>query len=113
MDNRDIKFRIWTGEVLIELAKQDLSLYMKQKNPIMQFTGLKDKNGKEIYEGDIIATKQRDVKFEVVMGWSDDYGTWGWCFKSRGKQWAADKAKGLEVIGNIYENPELLTPNKQ
>ena len=72
---------------------------------LMQFTGLKDKNGVEIYEGDIVQMHCGDlyiVKFinggfcmELIR---DRIITW----------WFSDKIRIKEVIGNIYENPELI-----
>ena len=93
------------------------------ENTVGQYTGLKDKNGKEIYEGDILREPARDkweessyISYEC---WFDNRTIfeYGWHF-SRAKfhgnlcggqgsmpmEWA-DK---LEIIGNIYENPELL-----
>lgn len=65
----------------------------------MQFTGLKDKNGKEIYEGDIVKT----VKEDWVKVYYDRGNYWVWRY-----QLAYLWETGVEVIGNIYENPELI-----
>lgn len=90
---------------------------------IMQYTGLKDKNGKEIYEGDIVLDQwtHYDTKFkrhEVRFGQhetSRDYyasTAYGWFIRGKGSL-TSDLAIQIEVIGNIYENPELLESEKQ
>ncbi len=74
---------------------------------IMQYTGLKDKNGVEIYEGDEINTPTGIgiVKFENGCYWIVWYPS--------GKTTLHDcQIKHLEVIGNIHENPELLKDKK-
>lgn len=82
---------------------------------VMQSTGLKDKNGKEVYEGDIVLC-ERDERCPHEVIWAEDNG--GTFFGGMpgfnlsglkrncgsGYAWSGDE----EVIGNIYENPELL-----
>lgn len=64
---------------------------------LMQYTGLKDKNGKEIYEGDIL-TGGGLTKYTI------SWDRVGW-YPFTNTTWTADL---LEIIGNIFENPELL-----
>lgn len=78
---------------------------------LMQFTGLHDKNGKEIYEGDIIAVEGEDKPMKIT--WGERQATF--CIES--EAWVfphyfgeALESKDCVVIGNIYETPELLTP---
>ena len=73
-----------------------------ERYELMQFTGLLDKNGKEVYEDDVVQKGKTCWKIEWRMGmWGVYTKHYGWSPLS---EW-----KHHEVIGNIYENPELLT----
>lgn len=114
---RDIKFRVWNGKEMFygwgcftnESNKQfvltDDNKYM---GILMQYTGLTDKNGKEIYEGDWVYCE--DYPGEIrsgVVEWVDQWGFWNITLMEDG---LGDVVRdmGVEVIGNIYKNPELL-----
>jgi len=78
---------------------------------LMQYTGLKDKNGKEIYEGDIITTlikpnRGKDYIETIVVKW-DIYEDDEYCNHRSGFD-IPDNSELFEIIGNIYKNPELI-----
>jgi len=86
---------------------------------IIQYTGFKDKDGKEIWEGDIIKeTFPRDKSDpaydgygdEGVVEWHENIGAWCWEY---GDEWGKIDVQDVRVIGNIYENPELLKENNE
>lgn len=104
--NREIKFRAWdkeNGMFDITTLNWDKEGYLyKNGHILMQFTGLHDKNGKEIFEGDVLDWNTGHGQSSVV--WLQN-GCWG---TSKGNPLGI-AAKMSEVIGNVYENPELLT----
>ena len=146
--NREIKFRFWyKGEMLSDLTTwtddytemlNETIKYIKKDGILMQYTGLKDKNGKEIYEGDIIEVKHEAVaglkskegfeaceesfnykKGDVVISGELYHGIEAYTEREViteelvGKYLYSDgfgviNIEDSEVIGSIFENPELL-----
>ena len=100
-----------SNDVLIIYAINDRNScsYHVDPDTVGQFTGLYDKNGEEIYEGDILALQETDNKVThcpVSMNckgyWSIDFGI------NYGAYLGLVDKKRVEVIGNIHDNPELL-----
>lgn len=89
-------------------------LYRDEFEILMQFTGLKDKNGVEIYEGDILKYFNPYSKNEYVnvIKWDSLFAGFAF-FDKIESRWAKESdflkiIDTIEIIGNIYENPELL-----
>lgn len=120
--NRELKFRFWgkfgelneekdecENEMLygdrfcFQHAEPIDTLFADKSFVVMQYTGLKDKNGKEIYEGDILG-------FEIIRNFKEvnvHHFEVTWDFENGGWIQFSPKNK-IVVVGNKYENPELL-----
>lgn len=114
---REIKFRAWSTKHKIMFPHEsfdeetDLSMLNDEESDVvyMQFTGLHDKNGKEIYEGDIVRWHVNGITRDGIVDYVDEAA----CFDMKNlnddfyvcNDWFRGE---YEVLGNIYENPELL-----
>ena len=114
-----IKFRVYTTDEGM-IYNKDVDCFMSinadgtindsgfPKHNVMQWTGLLDKNGKEIFEGDILKTA---TDKPMVVGWSEKFASFvlnrsGWAFS----HWFGESCnpEDCEIIGNKYQNTELL-----
>lgn len=121
---REIKFRFWdikeflfipwesiNSEYLYDYLSKDEGIVIPQ-----QYTGLKDKNGVEVYEGDVVKHFDHSELIREVIFMKGSFGYWtGEEFISYASNYHFEwldlhKSEKIEVIGNIHENPELLDP---
>ena len=132
---REIKFRAWDGRKMYYLDLYQTPSYDEPVDIVfrdreyeeqgwidshltevtsflMQYTGLEDKNGKEIYEGDILDFVHLCGVRPAPIFWRNG-GFWV-AVNDPGYEdrWIVPDPEECEVIGNIYENPELLNPVK-
>lgn len=132
---REIKFRAWNkhenqlveemlfqwqqrrtdAEMAVQIEarfdlREEFISELTERYVLMQFTGLKDKNGKEIYEGDWCRFTSRGFDFEIQQGFVKYIRS---AFRAvidgedEDDLLTLDRYYHIEVIGNIYENPEL------
>ena len=118
----EIKFRAWweKGKRMLDIATIDFLekevkshanvMYSFDEIELMQSTGLVDENGKEVFEGDVLLTYDAELAKvywdDVLAGWFVDF-----IYETAELSEVADIQSGrsiCEIIGNIYENPELL-----
>lgn len=102
---------IWNGNVYANDSKKLSCNYLKgwsiDEAYLMQSTGLFDRNGKEIFEGDILGTK--DGLLNGVVEYKSDLGMWtNSLIRYNNFERLCNVANSREIIGNVYENKEFL-----
>lgn len=128
----EVKFRAWNtrNKEMMYLDDYDyLDLNGKQfvtyevwgfgYNELMQYTGLKDKDGKEVYEGDVVSLLFDGIKHRVMkhrVEYITQMGAWSLMpllfHTEMQKQFTTPSYVEFEILGNIYENPELMEGRK-
>ena len=123
---KGLKFRVWDkerecyldetelagvtpdGECILYIEEEEISkLEIEGNYTLEQYAGLTDKNGKEIYEGDVVNIQ--GIKYYV------DFEHGGFWFNNDNRKWKANRPfthfqeiNDTEVVGNVHENPDLL-----
>lgn len=135
---REFKFRawdknqkkmkdVWLNKLIDRFGVQGSNVFDNDDYEVMQWTGYKDRDNKDIYEGDIISSPNGQIKKALIYfsqatfwykEWDEMYEEWhhsemGWCEQYGSKEigilhWSANRI-ALKVIGNVFEHPELMT----
>lgn len=133
---REIRFRAWNkkDKVMVDVAAMnfgpsglwsliedavDAELQLADSYDLMQYTGLHDKNGREVYEGDILKVTSEDGEsYVATVKWFGDEGypafdlagiPAAWCYESNALATIFESGvETCEVIGNIFEDKQLL-----
>jgi len=110
MKTREIKFKIWNGKVMSEPFTLDDSFDCVSgwlgNGVLLQFTGLFDKNGKEIYESDRWG-KLGGILISGTVVMHEGCWSIAWDTGGHGNLWAHVQTKSGEVIGSVHTHPEL------
>lgn len=115
---KELKFRAWDGKKMIDdvipaSETSIIELYDRYEwgetevKAVEQYTGLKDKNGKEIFIGDIVSEHNGDIIGEIIQKPSGEYCI-AWIGIYAGSSILYDELSMCEVVGNIHENADLL-----
>ena len=122
---REIKFRAWDNkrkcickvqQILFDnhnkpkamlIPYNQFNAYWERNVILMQYTGLKDRNGREIYEGDIVKVNYSNEESVGQVIWVGNYAEFAIKISKKEYRGLYNEAN-IEVIGNIYENLELL-----
>lgn len=112
--NREIKFRIWNDydkkmihwNELLEKNLANIFTIPSYDKWLMQYTGLHDKNGEEIYENDIVYIAGEDEN--AIIEWDEETARFIIHYDGVISDFDIYYGYELKVIGNVYENPELL-----
>ena len=118
-DNRDYAFILQDKGLKVGAAREDNAIefpydevHLVDKETICQYTGLKDKNGKKIYEGDIVKSISGKIGYVIFLQQEMGYVVvWDNCdtrLGHRNRGGGYEYGESIEIIGNIYDNPELV-----
>jgi YopX protein len=115
---RERKYRVWSPRMkhmlewdICKNMMADLLLTESKENIPLEYTGLKDSNGKEIYESDCVSCETNNGTETFYVFWLDELGAWGLMPEqydvNKGEFLFHYGADAFEIIGNVFENPKV------